>query len=131
MPSMARIYLDNAATSWPKPPAVYAAVDDYQRRLGSAAGRSEYPEARETELAIAEARHAVARIIGAEKPDQIIFTFSGTDALNLAIHGLLLPNDHVVTTIVEHNSVLRPLRWLEDRQRIKVTRIQCDESGIV
>lgn len=128
---MRDVYLDNAATSWPKPETVYQAVDDYQRRLGAPAGRSAYRDAAEVELAVAAARSAVARLIGAEEPARIIFTQNGTQGLNFAIHGLLRPGDHVVTTIAEHNSVLRPLRDLENDGQISVSRVPVDGAGIV
>jgi len=126
-----RIYLDNAATSWPKPQQVYDVVDDYQRRLGAAVGRSGYAEAEEIGQRVDATRAAVAQLIHSESPDRIIFTFNGTDSLNLAIHGVLKPGDHVVTSVVEHNSVLRPLRWLEDRGQIDVTRVGCSPTGLV
>jgi cysteine desulfurase family protein len=126
-----RIYLDNAATSWPKPEGVYAAVERYQRQVGAPGGRGAYREAVEVDEAIRAARSAVAALMGATAPEQIVFTANGTDSLNLAIHGLLKPDDHVVTTVVEHNSVLRPLRWLEDRGQIRVTRVGCDSTGLV
>ncbi len=126
-----RIYLDNAATSWRKPEAVYVAVDDYQRRLGAPAGRSAYREAAEVERLVNGARRAIAQLIGAAEPERIIFTQNGTDALNLSIHGLLRDSDHVVTSVAEHNSVLRPLRQLERDRRITVTRVSVDPEGIV
>jgi cysteine desulfurase/selenocysteine lyase len=128
---MPRIYLDNAATSWPKPEAVYRAVERYQRVLGAPAGRSAYAEAAEVSQAIEAARQAVARLIGARDSRQIVFTANGTDALNLAIHGVLQPGDHVVTSVVEHNSVLRPLRQLEEHGGISVSRVGCDYRGVV
>ncbi|HVW37476.1 MAG TPA: aminotransferase class V-fold PLP-dependent enzyme, partial [Pirellulales bacterium] len=127
-----RIYLDQAATSWPKPEAVYAAVERYQRELGAPAGRGVYAEALEVGRLIDSARRAAATLLGAESPKQIVFTFNCTDALNLAIHGLLDGRGgHVITTAVEHNSVLRPLRALEDVGRIEVTRVACEGAGVV
>ncbi len=126
-----RIYLDNAATTWPKPESVYAAVDYYQRELGTSPARGVYAEAVEADRIVDAARRAIAEILGAEGPQRIAFTFNGTDALNLAIHGVLRPGDHVVTTVVDHNSVLRPLRWLEERRVIQVTRVGCNASGII
>ena len=126
-----RIYLDNAATSWPKPEAVYAAVDRYQRELGAPAGRSVYRQAAEVERLVLDTRRQVAELIGAEDPSRVVFTCNGTDALNLALHGLLRPGDHVVTTVAEHNSVLRPLRYLEDQRRVSVTRVRCNATGWV
>ena len=112
---MPRIYLDNAATSWPKPEAVYSAVDRYQRQLGAPAGRSSYAEAADVERTVASCRKRIADFLSAGDPSRIIFTHNGTDSLNLALHGLLRPGDHVVTTVGEHNSVLRPLRFLAPR----------------
>ncbi|MFN9639463.1 MAG: aminotransferase class V-fold PLP-dependent enzyme, partial [Pirellula sp.] len=126
-----RVYLDNAATSWPRPAVVSNVVDDYQRRLGVSVGRGTYAEANIVGEIVEETRMAVARLIGAESPDRIIFTLNGTDSLNLAIHGILKAGDHVVTTVVEHNSVLRPLRRLEKLHSIEVSRVGCDEFGIV
>jgi cysteine desulfurase/selenocysteine lyase len=131
MSTSSRIYLDNAATSWPKPEAVYAAVDEYQRNSGAAAGRGAYGEAIAAGESVASARRAVARLIEAESAQQIVFTSNGTDSLNLAIHGALGCGGHVVTTVAEHNSVLRPLRWLESAGRIEVTRVGCRRDGVV
>ena len=104
---MARIYFDNAATSWPKPESVYRAMDDYSRRLGAPAGRGAYAEAAEVERVITSCRKKVAELVGASDPSRVIFTQNGTDSLNLAIHGWLREGDHVVTTVCEHNSVRR------------------------
>ena len=116
-----RIYLDNAATSWPKPEAVYQAVDRFQRELGAPAGRSTYAEAGEVSRLIEQARSRVAEILGAANPSTIAFCFNGTDALNAAIHGSLAKGDHVVTSDAEHNSVLRPLSHLASQGHIRVT----------
>jgi cysteine desulfurase/selenocysteine lyase len=128
---MQRIYLDNAATSWPKPPEVYVAVDRYFRELGAPAGRSAYAEAAEVEGAITRARAAIARLIGAESPRQVAFAFNGTDALNMAIHGILRPGGHVIATDAEHNSVLRPLHMHAERHGVEVTFVPCDGRGII
>lgn len=131
MPSSDRIYLDNAATSWPKPATVYDAIDRYQRFNGAPAGRGAYGEAVEVERLVDDARRRVAILMGTSDPQRIIFTSNGTDSLNLAIHGLLRTGDHVVTTVCEHNSVLRPLRELEKVAGLTVTRVQCGADGIV
>jgi cysteine desulfurase / selenocysteine lyase len=127
---MTRIYLDNAATSWPKPEAVYRAVEDYQRRLGAPAGRNSYGEAAQAERIVLSCRKKIAQLIGASDPSRIIFTLNGTDSLNLAVHGLLRPGDHVVTTVCEHNSVLRPLRFLAQRE-VTTTYVPCDGQGFI
>jgi cysteine desulfurase / selenocysteine lyase len=128
---MARTYLDNAATSWPKPETVYAAVDRYQREVGAAAGRGAYSHAVEAQRIVAEARRGCAELWGASDPDRIVFGFNGTDVLNLAIHGLLRSGDHVVTTVCEHNSVLRPLADAARQLGVEVTYVGCDGAGFV
>jgi cysteine desulfurase family protein len=125
----ARIYLDNAATSWPKPEAVYQAVDRYQREVGAAAGRGAYAESLEAARIVAAARRRAARLLGSEDPRRVIFTSSGTEGLNLALHGVLRPGDHMVTTVLEHNSVLRPLEHLAAEREVSVTRVACGPSG--
>lgn len=126
-----RIYLDNASTSWPKPQTVYDAVDRYQRELGVPAGRSAYQQAAEAAKLVDSTRRQLADLLNLEHPERIIFTFNGTDSLNLALFGVLRSGDHVVTSAAEHNSVLRPLRHLEDRGVIQVTRVPCDRKGVV
>jgi cysteine desulfurase family protein len=124
-----RIYLDNAATSWPKPEAVYLAVDRYQREIGAAAGRGAYAESLEAARLVADARRRAAALLGASDSSRVIFTSSGTDGLNLALHGVLRPGDHVVTTVLEHNSVLRPLAHLVEERGIEVTQVACGADG--
>ncbi|MBC8871800.1 MAG: aminotransferase class V-fold PLP-dependent enzyme [Planctomycetes bacterium] len=126
-----RIYLDNAATSWPKPESVYAIVERYLRELGAPAGRSAYREANEVERLINDARRRLADLLGAEEPSRIVFTCNCTDSLNLAMHGILREGDHVITSVVEHNSVLRPLRYLEETANVQVTRVGCSPEGII
>ena len=126
-----RIYLDNAATSWPKPEAVYVAVEHAMRDLGAAAGRGVYREAIEAERLVAQTRLAAARLVACPDPASVIFTANGTDSLNLALHGLLSPGDHVVTSTIEHNSVLRPLRFLERARDLAVTWVEADREGFV
>ncbi len=127
----ARIYLDNAATSWPKPSAVYDAVDAYQRQSGMAVGRGATRRGLELQRIVDRCRKQAAHLLGAESPERILFTFNGTDGLNIALQGLLRPGDHVVTTVMEHNSVLRPLRELKERIGIDVTYVPADATGFV
>lgn len=131
MNSPARIYLDNAATSWPKPAAVYDAVDQYQRQIGAAAGRGAYRESLAAGRIVDRARTAVAQLIGASDPRRVVFGLNGTDALNLAIHGLLKPGDRVVTSVAEHNSILRPLRHSLEQLDLDVAYVGCDPSGVI
>jgi cysteine desulfurase/selenocysteine lyase len=126
-----RIYLDNAATSWPKPAAVYDAVDRYQRENGSPSGRGSSRHAEEVQREIARTRRAIAELVGLDEPSRVIFTNSGTDSLSTAIFGLLRSGDHVVTTVCEHNSVLRPLRYLADNFDVSVSYVPSDGEGFV
>lgn len=128
---MTRIYLDNAATSFPKPETVYAAVDHFNRNVGVSLGRSSYRDAMDAQNVVTRCRTRAAELLGAESPDRIAFTCNGTDSLNMALHGLLQPGDHVVTTVMEHNSVLRPLRDLRDRLGIEVSYVRADQLGRV
>ncbi len=128
---MTRIYVDNAATSFPKPESVYRAVDDYQRRLGAPVGRGAYSEAMEVARIVSRCRHLAAQLLGAESPERIVFTFNGTDSLSLALHGTLHTGDHVITSAVEHNSVLRPLREIESRLGIELSVVSADATGRV
>ncbi|HUE17443.1 MAG TPA: aminotransferase class V-fold PLP-dependent enzyme [Planctomycetaceae bacterium] len=127
---MHRVYLDNAATSFPKPASVYEAVDRAQREVGAPEGRSATRTALQVHGVVERCRQRAARLLGAESPQRIVFTFNATDSLNLALHGLLRPGDHVVTSAMEHNSVLRPLRHLADRG-IAVTYVKADSEGRV
>jgi cysteine desulfurase family protein len=129
--SIRRIYLDNAATSWPKPESVYRAVDHYLREIGGPNGRSGYREALEANRIVERARRGVAELIGARDLSHIVFGFNGTDVLNLAIRGIVRPGDHVVATVCEHNSVLRPLRLLREQEGVNVTYVPCDAEGFV
>lgn len=126
-----RIYLDNAATTWPKPEAVYDAVDHYQRNIGAPNGRSGYREAQESNRIVEKARLGVAALIGATSPSHIIFGLNCSDMLNMAIRGVVRPGDHVVTTVCDHNSVLRPLTALIEEAGVKVTYVPCDGQGFV
>lgn len=130
MNSHRRIYLDNAATSWPKPESVYRSVEDYMRNNGSGLGRTTGADATDLSGVVSRLREAIKQLVGSKK-SAVLFTFNGTDSLNMAIHGCLESGDHVITSAAEHNSVLRPLRFLEDSGKIQVTRIPCDANGRV
>jgi cysteine desulfurase / selenocysteine lyase len=123
-----RIYLDNAATSYPKPPGVIEAATRALCDEGAAEGRSATRAALRVHEVISRCRQRAARLLGSASPERIIFTFNGTDSLNLAFHGLLRPGDHVVTSASEHNSVLRPLRHLRGRG-VEVTYVSADAEG--
>jgi cysteine desulfurase family protein len=116
------IYLDNAATSWPKPESVYRTMDRFMREDAGNPGRGGHSLALAAERAIEETRLLAARLINAAEPRQIVFTLNCTDAINLGLKGLLKPGDHVVTSRIGHNSLTRPLSKLE-RLGVRVTRL--------
>lgn len=124
------IYLDNAATSHPKPEAVYRATDRTLRELGASPGRGSYRAAIEASRLLFETRLAAARLFGITDAARIVFTASATEALNLALFGLLNPGDGVVTTSMEHNAVLRPLELLRQRG-VQITKVTADRNGFV
>jgi len=125
------IYLDNAATSFPKPEAVYLALDRFARTTLANPGRSGHRMALACEHALADARHRLNRFFKGRDPNRFIFALNGTDALNIAIKGVLNDGDHVVTTDLEHNSVSRPLVALAEAGVITLTRVPADAGGTV
>ncbi len=131
MPSNHRIYLDQAATSWPKLPAAVAAAEEFVHACGATAGRGAYSSARVAERWVADARLWLAQLIGSRDSDSIALCSSGTHALNAALVGLLRPGNHVITTAIEHNSVLRPLHHMQQTLGIKLTVVPCDNHGTV
>ena len=122
------IYMDNAATSWPKPEETLTAMADYTRSVGANPGRSGHSMSVNAGRVIFDTRVGVAELFGATNPLQIIFTKNATEALNIAIVGLLKPGDHVITSGMEHNSVMRPLRAMEQRG-VEVSVIPCSPLG--
>ncbi|RQW83488.1 MAG: aminotransferase class V-fold PLP-dependent enzyme [Geobacter sp.] len=124
------IYLDNAATSHPKPESVYRAVDHALREIGTSPGRGGYRRGLDATRIVFGARESLAELFGIKDSSRLTFTSSATEALNLAIAGMLRPGDHAVTTTMEHNSVSRPLRMAETRGS-SITRIPCDRSGFL
>ncbi len=124
------IYLDNAATSFPKPEAVYLAVEHALREIGVGPGRGSHRQGLAASRLVFEAREAIAGLFGVGDSARVIFTHSATEALNLAVNGLLKPGDHVVTTTMEHNSLARPLH-LAEQSGVEVTWVAGDKSGMV
>jgi cysteine desulfurase/selenocysteine lyase len=122
------IYFDNAATSWPKPDAVPEAMVRFLRDEGANPGRAGHALSIAAGRVVFTARERVARLLGHDDPLSVILTKNATEALNLALLGLLDPGDHVVTSTMEHNSVLRPLRFLEERG-VAVTRLATGADG--
>lgn len=123
------VYLDHAATSFPKPPAVWNSVDRWNRSVGASAGRGAYREAREAARLLSETRARLCSLIGATAPERVIFTCNATAALNLAIKGIVRAGAHVIASDVEHNSVQRPLNALVERLGISVSRLPAFSTG--
>ena len=125
------IYLDNAATTFPKPKQMLETMVARYHRMGVSPGRGSYDAAAEAEQLVEDARDKVARFFGSEDAERVIFAANATDALNLAIQGMLAPGDHVVSTRLEHNSVLRPLHHLAQRGVITYDLVPFDAAGFV
>jgi len=124
------IYFDNAATSWPKPPQVVEAINHFITKIGANPGRSGHRLSVEAARQVYAARQALATLFNAPNPQRIVFTFNATDSLNLALLGYLHPGDHVITSSMEHNSVMRPLRTLE-KKGVMLTVINCSQEGFL
>jgi cysteine desulfurase/selenocysteine lyase len=125
------IYLDNAATSFPKPEAVYLALDRFARQSLANPGRAGHKMALAAEHALDEARHLLNQFFHGKEPERFVFTLNCTDALNMAFKGVLAEGDRVITTNLEHNSVSRPLRAMELAGRISLTRLAADGGGTI
>ncbi len=123
------IYLDNAATTWPKPEAVYVEMDSFFRNYGANPGRAGHKMAAHAGRKVYEVREAVAEFFGAQDSSEIIFTTSTTHSLNLGIKGVVKVGDHIITSSLEHNSVIRPLKELEKEGVIELSIVELDESG--
>ena len=126
-----RRYLDNAATSWPKPPEVWAAAEHAARSVGAAPGRGTYREAVAADMIRGRCRTAVARLLGGVDPARVALPAGATLAVNMAIHGLVRPGDHVIATAADHNATLRPLHALAARRVIDLAIVPCDAAGRV
>jgi cysteine desulfurase/selenocysteine lyase len=129
-----RLYMDNAATSFPKPRAVMEEMTRYAQDLGASAGRGAYTEAMETGALIGECRRRLNTLFHGQNPNHFIFTLNCSDGLNLAIKGLIDPRSraHTICSHIDHNSILRPLAALEDMGCIEQTRVPVDSrSGLV
>jgi cysteine desulfurase family protein len=128
MSSMKTIYLDNAATSFPKPQGVVAAMINYQQTIGANPGRSGHGRSIDAGRIIYETRDVLASLFHIDDPLSIVLTKNSTEALNIVLQGGLRPGDHVMTSGMEHNSVMRPLRFMESRG-IEVSVIPCSPRG--
>jgi len=124
------IYLDNGATSFPKPDEVYVYMDRFYRNYGVNPGRSGYDLSMETGAVIDNTRKTLTSFFNGTDPERLCFSYNSTDALNMIIFGLLRPGDHAITTTIEHNSVLRPLYHLS-RDGLEVDYVPFDGAGFV
>jgi cysteine desulfurase/selenocysteine lyase len=122
------IYLDNAATSWPKPPEVLKAMTYALEHAGGNPGRSGHRLSIAAARVIYDTREAIASFFGIFDPLRVIFTDNATHAINLALRGMLKPGDHVITSSMEHNAVMRPLRHLE-KQGVRLSIVPCASDG--
>lgn len=125
------IYLDNGATSYPKPEDVYTFMDTFYRSFGVNPGRSGYDLCMETGELVDTTRRELTDFFNGRDPNRLCFAHNSTDALNLIIFGMLQPGDHAVSTALEHNSVLRPLNHLHDFNRVAVDYVPFDANGFV
>jgi cysteine desulfurase/selenocysteine lyase len=125
------IYLDNAATSFPKPESVYRALDQFARSSLANPGRAGHKMALAAEHALDDARHRLNQLFHGQAPERFVFTLNCTDALNIVFKGVLREGDHVVTTDLEHNSISRPLRAMELAGFISLTRVPADGGGTI
>ncbi|HYS77402.1 MAG TPA: aminotransferase class V-fold PLP-dependent enzyme [Candidatus Dormibacteraeota bacterium] len=125
------IYLDNAATSFPKPEPVYRGMEDFVRASGANPGRGGHRRAIEAEAMINDTRRLLARLLGCARPERVVFGHNATDGLNMAIKGALRRGDHAITSVLEHNSVSRPLNQLEKDGVITLTRLPATADHLI
>jgi len=132
-PEAQLIYLDNAATAWPKPEGVYRFMMDFYRSAGVNPGRSGFDLALEAGALLDNLRKRLTKFFGGDEdaPERLCFGYNATDALNLGIQGLVAPGDHVVTTTLEHNSVIRPINHLVRDAGVQATFVPFDGAGFV
>ena len=128
-PQTKLIYLDNGATSFPKPEETYVAMDRFYRAYGVNPGRSGFDLCLAAGSLVDRTRKLLCSFFGGTDPNRLVFGYNSTDALNLAIFGLLAPGDHVVTTHLEHNATLRPLWMLEHERSVKVDWVDFEADG--
>lgn len=123
------MYLDNAATSFPKPDCVCDAVDAWMRHGAASAGRGSHRGTDEAAVIVDRCRGRLARLLGVPSPSQIVFTFNCTDSLNIVLRGFLNPGDRVLASALDHNSVLRPLQAMKERSGIRFDLVAFDPAS--
>ncbi len=125
------IYLDNAATTWPKPESVHAEMSRFYREYGVNPGRTGFDRAIEAEQVIHRCRTKLTEFFGGSDPNRLIFAYNATDALNQVIQGRLYRGGHAISTYLEHNSVLRPLWHMEKERNAEVDYLKFDDKGFI
>jgi len=125
------IYLDNSATSYPKPECVYTAINNYMRENGASPGRGNYANAMASERIVYETRKTIARLFGAKRPSEIVFALNATEAINTVLKGFLKNGDEVLTSNAEHNAVWRPLKNLENSRHVRINCFSVSKDGKV
>lgn len=123
------VYLDNAATSWPKPECVYTAVQRYMRENGASPGRGNYGRALEADKLVYQTRKALCKLLGAKRPSEIVLACNATEAINIALKGFLNVGDTVLASAYEHNAMWRPLKILEQDKNITINVIPASKEG--
>jgi cysteine desulfurase / selenocysteine lyase len=126
-----QIYLDNSATTFPKPDAVYDFMYSFYKKHGVSPGRSGFDAAIATEEVVHETRKMLTHLFNGDDPNRLTFSYNASDSLNMILQGLANPGDHVITTMLEHNSVLRPLHHLSLTSNVGLTHIPFDSHGYV
>lgn len=125
------LYFDNAATSFPKPKQVYESMMSYMTKIGGNPGRGAHSASLNSDRLVFEARESLANFFNFGKPENVIFTLNVTHALNILIKGLIKPDWHVITSSMEHNSVLRPLNTLKQKINFDLDIVEADETGLI
>lgn len=123
------IYLDNAATSFPKPKEVSASVYDFMVNNGTSSGRGSYKKAMESDYIVYDTRKLIGELFNFKDTKKIIFTSNITESINIVLRGILKDNDHVITSSIEHNAVWRTLKTLEKERNIQISKAKCDKYG--
>ncbi len=128
---MRKVYLDNSATTFPKPDSVIDAVADFMRYVGASPGRGGYSNSLEAGRIVFQTRKLINGFFNGPGIENVIFTQNITESLNMAINGIFKDGWHIITTSMEHNSVMRPLRTLQEEGKIELTIIKCDKNGFL
>jgi len=123
-----RIYLDNGATSFPKPKAVVEVMSDFLINNGTSIGRGSYKETLNSQRTVFETRELICKLFNFDKVENVIFTKNITESMNILLKGLLKKGDNVIVSSMEHNAVMRPLKSLE-KKGVEITRVKCDKFG--